>query len=127
MLLLDWSKAFDHVLLEHLVGVLHDLASQTLWDDAPCEVGYLFNASKPIEQMTPFFMWQAIFGRLFCNETLLRLKELSAQVTAAGSKPKEHTFPASLESSKTMGDIVKAAERVERAERVMNSRAGLEE
>jgi len=101
----------------HLVGVLHELASQTLWDDAPCEVGYLFNASKPIEQMTPFFMWQAIFGRLFCNETLLRLKELSAQVTAAGSKPKEPAFPAGLESSKTMGDIVKAAERAERAER----------
>ena len=102
----------------HLVGVLHELASQTLWDDAPCEVGYLFNASKPIEQMTPFFMWQAIFGRLFCNDTLLRLKELSAEVTAAGSKHKEAGYPASLESSKTMGDIVKAAERAaERTER----------
>ena len=70
----------------HLVGVLHELASQTLWDDAPCEVGYLFNASKPIEQMTPFFMWQAIFGRLFCNETLIQLRDASAMAT---SKPKE--------------------------------------
>ena len=70
----------------HLVGVLHELTMQTLWDDLPCEVGYLVNASKPIEQMTPFFMWQAIFGRLFSNDTLIQLKELSANAT---SKPKE--------------------------------------
>jgi class 3 adenylate cyclase/energy-coupling factor transporter ATP-binding protein EcfA2 len=69
----------------HLVGVLRALHAQANGRADPLsQVGLLLNASRPIEATTPFFLWRAIFERLFTTDTL---RELASRSIDYGREP----------------------------------------
>ena len=65
----------------HLVDVLRDMKRLQMTSSEPSEdlgyelgqVGLFLNASKPIEHTTPFFMWRAVFERIFTYDELRKL------------------------------------------------------
>lgn len=56
----------------HMVSVLRALHAQAS-GGAPSQVGLLLNSSRPIESTAPFFLWRAIFDRLFTDDALRTL------------------------------------------------------
>ena len=65
-------------------------------------MGLLLNASRPIEATTPFFLWRAIFERLFTTATL---RELARRSTAYGKEQANHARQGTTGNGNTVGGI----------------------
>ena len=73
----------------HLVDVLRDMKRSQMTSSETAEdleyelgeVGLFLNASKPIEHTTPFFMWRAVFERIFTYDELRKLIARSRDVS----------------------------------------------
>jgi hypothetical protein len=89
----------------HLVGVLRALHAEVNGSSDPLtQVGLLLNTSRPIEATTPFFLWRAIFERLFTTATL---RELAARSIDYGRQP----LTPSLQGAGASAGVIATADR----------------
>lgn len=89
----------------HLVGVLRALHAEVNGSsDLLTQVGLLLNASRPIEATTPFFLWRAIFERLFTTATLQELARRSIEFGRDQLTPSIHGAGASAAMLTTAAD-----------------------